>query len=247
MFALEVEHLSKSFKGGLFKKDAHVLKDISFKVKEGTTTGFVGVNGSGKTTSLKCIMQFIFPDQGQILFYGKPLDQQSRQRIGYLPERPYLYEFLTGAEFLKLHWDLWGKSSLLTEFNTAMSEALERVNLTHAKDKKLRTYSKGMLQRIGIAQAILTKPDFIIFDEPMSGLDPDGRFLVKEILREEQSRGATIFFSSHLLQDMDELCSDLVVIEKGQIAYSGTLSNFKMGNTGLEAAFEAYRKGHLIP
>lgn len=246
MFALEVQNLNKSFPGGLFKKDIQVLKNVSFKVREGVTTGFVGVNGSGKTTSLKSIMQFIFPDSGDIRLFGKPLDLESKQRIGYLPERPYLYDFLTGIEFLKLHWDLCQNAKLSQSFEQASIATLERVNLLHAKDKKLRTYSKGMLQRIGIAQAIMNQPDFIIFDEPMSGLDPDGRFLVKEILRTEQQRKATIFFSSHLLQDMDELCQDLVVIDKGQIVYSGALGDFKKGNTGLEAAFEAYRKGAQV-
>ena len=242
MFALEVRSLSKSFQVGFFNKKVEILKEVSFSLRSGVTTGFVGVNGSGKTTTLKCVMDFIRPDQGEILFFGAKMSVDNKMRLGYLPERPYLYDFLTGMEFLRFHWDLWG-GEMPERFDERAFATLKRVNLLHAKDKKLRTYSKGMLQRIGIAQAILTEPDLIIFDEPMSGLDPDGRFLVKEILKQERLRGATIFFSSHLLQDMDELCEDLVVLDKGKVLYSGPLTDFRKNQSGLEQAFESFRKG----
>lgn len=235
MAALIVGKLNKTFKGGLFEKDRHVLKDVSFSLPEGATTGFVGSNGSGKTTSIKCIFDFVKPDSGQITFFGQKLSSEVKTRIGYLPERPYLYEFLTGMQLLKLHWNL--SYSSLEGFEERALEALRKVNLVEARDRRLRTYSKGMLQRVGIAQAILTKPDLLVLDEPMSGLDPDGRALVKDILRQEQKRGVTLFFSSHLLQDMEELCSHLVVINRGQIIYEGGLPQFMSEYQSLEKAF----------
>jgi len=240
MSALVVDKLVKKFKGGLFEKDRRVLNEVSFALPLGKTTGFVGSNGSGKTTTIKCIFDFIKPDSGQIRFFDQPLSSEIKTRIGYLPERPYLYEFLTGMEFLRLHWRLcYGNS--FKDFAERAKEALRKVDLAHAKDLRLRTYSKGMLQRIGIAQAILTKPDLLILDEPMSGLDPDGRALVKDILFEEQKRGVTLFFSSHLLQDMEELCSHLVVINRGQILYSGELPQFMAEYQSLEKAFHVLK------
>nr|BFD65888.1 hypothetical protein HAGR004_09100 [Bdellovibrio sp. HAGR004] len=240
MSVLSIEKLNKTFKGGLFEKDRHVLRDVSFALQEGQTSGFVGSNGAGKTTTIKCIFDFIRPDSGQIHFFGKPLTSESKTRVGYLPERPYLYEFLTGMEFLRLHWNLCYGASL-KDFHERAHEALKKVDLFEAKDRRLRTYSKGMLQRIGIAQAILTRPDLLILDEPMSGLDPDGRAMVKDILREEQKRGVSLFFSSHLLQDMEELCSHLVVINRGQILYDGVLSSFMAEYQSLEKAFSVLK------
>jgi ABC-2 type transport system ATP-binding protein len=240
MAILEVKKLNKTFPGGLFEKPRHVLRDVTFSLPEGETTGFVGSNGSGKTTSIKCMLEFMRPDSGEILFFGKHLDLAAKERIGYLPERPYLYEFLSGMEFLKLHWNLVQVSN--KDFIERAHEALKRVDLFEARDKKLRQYSKGMLQRIGIAQAIINKPDLLILDEPMSGLDPDGRGLVKDILRDEAKRGTSLFFSSHLLQDMEELCSHLVVINKGTMIYDGDLTPFMKQYKSLEDAFR-FAKG----
>lgn len=240
MSVLTVKNLNKTFKGGLFEKDRHVLRDVTFSLPEGETSGFVGSNGSGKTTTIKCVFDFIRPDKGEILFFGKPLSSPIKTRIGYLPERPYLYEFLSGMEFLRLHWNLcYGGST--KDFHERALEALKKVDLMEARDRRLRTYSKGMLQRVGIAQAILTKPDLLILDEPMSGLDPDGRAMVKDILREEQKRGVSLFFSSHLLQDMEELCSHLIVINRGQILYDGGLSTFMAEFQSLEKAFQVLK------
>lgn len=241
MDVLSVKNLNKTFKGELFQPQRHVLQNVSFAIPEGKTTGFVGSNGAGKTTTIKCIFDFIRPDSGEILLFNQPLDINTRKRIGYLPERPYLYEFLTGTEFLSLHWKLcYGRES--RGFKEKSELALKKVDLWEARDRRLRTYSKGMLQRIGIAQAILTDPDLIILDEPMSGLDPDGRDMVKDILKEEQKRGTSLFFSSHLLQDMEELCSDLVVINKGKILYNGDLNTFRSEYQSLEKAFSSIKK-----
>lgn len=242
MNALEVRQLSKKFPAGLLKKPVQVLSGVEFKIPQGATTGFVGGNGSGKTTTIKCLLDFVHPDEGEILFFGQPLSDATKNRIGYLPERPYYYDFLTGQKFLELFWKL-GTGSAASQGQGRIEDILKRVGLANARDKVLRTYSKGMLQRIGLAQAILTKPDFLILDEPMSGLDPDGRALVKEILEEEKNRGATLFFSSHLLQDMQEICTHLVVIDAGHILFQGELAQFLKEFKTLEEAYRVFKRG----
>lgn len=237
---LEVRELNKTFKGGLFEKDRRVLCDVSFSIPAGVTAGFVGGNGHGKTTTIKCLLGFVRPDSGDIRFFGRPLDLKARAKIGYLPERPYLYEFLSGREFLRFHWRLGGGGS---GFSEACARVLKAVDLETAVDRRLRTYSKGMLQRMGLAQALIHRPELLILDEPMSGLDPDGRLLVKDILREQRRSGVTIFFSSHLLQDMDELCNHLTVIDQGRIIADGPPELFRKRHPGLEEAFRAFRRG----
>lgn len=231
---LNVENLNKIFGGQIFEKKQHVLKDLSFSVADGKVTGFVGVNGAGKTTTLKCCLGFIKPDSGKIVFFNKgDLDTKAKQNIGYLPERPYYYDFLTASQFLKFHWDLSGGGA---GFQNRAVEILNKVNLKNVLDKPLRSFSKGMLQRIGFAQALLRDPKFLILDEPMSGLDPDGRVIIKDIILEQKKSGRTIFFSSHLLGDMDELCDNLVVIDKGQLIFQGALKDFAK-EQGVERSF----------
>ncbi len=219
---LQVEHLNKTFKGSLTEKPRQVLADVGFSVRQGKTTGFVGVNGSGKTTSLKCLLGFLRPDPNpktQIKFFNENANlQKFKSRIGYLPERPFLYEFLTAKEFLNFHWQLAGNAA---GFQSKCDQVLQRVNLPGIQNKRLRQFSKGMMQRIGFAQALINSPEFLILDEPMSGLDPDGRFLIKEIIKQESRRGTTIFFSSHYLGDIEELSEDLIIIDQGRIIYSG--------------------------
>lgn len=245
-FSLRVQGLNKTFPGGLFEKSRQVLFDVSFALPQGETCGFVGGNGQGKTTTIKCLFQFIRFDRGEIQFFGEPLSPQVKRRIGYLPERPYLYEFLTTREFLRLHWEL-SQGGSASEFSARLPALLRRVELDHVADRPLRSFSKGMLQRAGLAQALIHQPDLLILDEPMSGLDPDGRLLVKEILREEKKRGASIFFSSHLLQDMDELCSHLTVIEAGRILYDGGVEAFRNEHPDLEQAYRAWRGRNRAP
>lgn len=232
---ISVRHLSKSFQGEAFKKKKSILKDVSFEIPRGVATGFVGANGSGKTTTLKCILQFLKPDSGEILFSGKPLSIETKNKIGYLPERPYLYEYLTETEFLKMHWDLGLCASHKLGFAPALSspetfaQAKERVLETvglKTHHQKIRSFSKGMMQRLGLAQALLHQPELLILDEPMSGLDPDGRWLVKEIIKKEVQKGTTVFFSSHLLSDMQSLCEFLVAMDGGEIICCGKISEF---------------------
>ncbi len=228
---LTVQGLKKSFRRGLLSKPVDVLKGVSFEVPPGTITGFLGANGAGKTTTIKCLLGLAIPDQGEIRFFGRhELSPEVKARIGFLPERPYFYEYLTGREFLRFYGQLGGRFSA-SHLRDRIEKLLDRVGLKHAADRPLRSYSKGMLQRIGIAQALVYEPEFIILDEPMTGLDPDGRYEVSEIIRETAKSGTAVFFSSHLLPDAEKLCDRLVILKKGELAYQGPTVDF-LGKTG---------------
>lgn len=236
MDIVRVQDLKKSYRTGFWKKKQLVLKGVNFSIPKGTVTGFLGKNGAGKTSTLKCLLGLSFPDSGQIELFGqKAFDHKIRAKIGFLPERPYFYEYLTGTEFLKFYGRL-ATNLTAHELDLEVQRLLSKVELSHAKDKNLRNYSKGMLQRIGIAQALINDPEFIVFDEPMSGLDPDGRFKVSEIIKEVASQGKTIFFSSHLIHDMEQVCNHLVVLNAGLVAYEG----------GSKALLETFQKGYRI-
>lgn len=236
---LEVKSLYKKFRTDFYKKANVALKDVSFKIDHGRFVGFIGPNGAGKSTTIKCLLELIFADSGQIYFFGEEFDLKHRAKIGFLPERPFFQEFLSGYEFLELHWNLSGKPQV--EFANRADEVLSLVKLQHAKDKKLKEYSKGMLQRIGIAQALICEPEFLILDEPMSGLDPDGRILIKQILHELKNKKMTVLMSTHLLEDVEELCDDLLVIHGGVIEYAGEVQGIKKGFDSLEAAYRQFK------
>jgi ABC-2 type transport system ATP-binding protein len=239
MNAIEVKNLVKVLPTG-FAGKSEVLHKVTFNVPQGQACGFVGNNGAGKTTTLKCLLEFLTPTSGEIQFFKEKLSVENRLRIGYLPERPYLYEFLSAIEFLKFHWKL--SFPKLDGFEQKAEEVLKLVGLFENKDKVLRKFSKGMLQRAGLAQALIHNPDLLILDEPMSGLDPDGRLLVKNILKQLKIQGKTLFFSSHLLEDVDELCENLVVIHHGDILYHGPIGQFRSQYKNLEEAFAAVKK-----
>ena len=237
--ALEVKDLNKSFRSDFYKRPVQVLKNVNFTVNTGRFVGFIGPNGAGKTTTIKCLLEFIFPDKGEIKFLGEKNIIDAKRKIGFVPERPYFQEFLTGVEFLELHWKLCQMPS--TQFKVRCADILEQVKLAHAKDKKLRDYSKGMLQRIGIAQSLLCEPQFLILDEPMSGLDPDGRILIKDILKALKLKKLTVLMSSHLLEDVEELCEDLIIIHKGEILYSDGVQKFRSSYATLEEAYRVFK------
>ncbi len=224
---VRVSHLEKSFKKtGLSYERIKVLKDLNFSVPAGKITGFLGANGSGKTTTLKCLLGLAFPDSGTVEYFGKTeLTEDVKMRIGFLPERPYFYEYLTGEEFLRFYGML-SKKFLRQELEERIQLILGRVGLQKARTKSLRNYSKGMLQRIGIAQALIHDPDFVILDEPMTGLDPDGRWEVTHIIEETAAKGTSIFFSSHLLNDAEKICDHLVVLKDGQVLFHGPTAQF---------------------
>lgn len=220
MNLLQVANLNKSYARGFIPRRVKVLKGLNFTVPSGSITGFLGANGAGKTTTMRCILGLDFPDSGSIEMFGKPASLESKRRVGFLPERPYFYEHLTGVEFLEFYANLtssWKKSVL----RDRVLELLKRVNLEFAKDRPLRTYSKGMLQKIGVAQALIHEPELVILDEPMSGLDPDGRMALNEIILETAKSGMAVFFTSHLLHDTERLCERLVVMKDGVSIYEG--------------------------
>lgn len=226
MAILEVQGLKKSFQKGFFPKRTEVLKDVSFKLEPGTITGFLGANGAGKTTTMRCVLGLSQIDSGQVYFFnGQTFGLEVQNRIGFLPERPYFYEYLTGEEFLQFY----GQLSLRVtrkELKMRIDELLKLVDLEHARHRRLRAYSKGMLQKIGFAQAIIHRPELVILDEPASGLDPDGRKAISDLILEIAKQGAAIFFSSHLMHDNERLCKDLVILKQGRVSYQGSTEDF---------------------
>ena len=239
MKIVEVKSVTKKFQPDFYKKPVTALNNISFNIEQGRFVGFIGPNGAGKSTTIKCLLELIFPDSGDIFFFGEAFSLKKKKKIGFLPERPFFQEFLTGKEFLKLHWDLCLRPN--KDFVLKSNEILELVKLSHAQNKKLKDYSKGMLQRIGIAQALICEPEFLILDEPMSGLDPDGRILIKQILKALRERKMTVLMSSHLLEDVEELCDDLLIIHSGIMEYSGSIQKFKENHSSLEDAYRQFK------
>ena len=198
-----------------------MLKDISLDIHEGEVFGFLGPNGAGKTTTIKIITGLIRPDSGKVDIFGEAVNSlAAKQRIGFLPESPYFYEHLTGHEFLKLHALLHN----LKDYKERVRSLLDRVGLTEAMGLQLRQYSRGMLQRIGIAQALVGSPDLLILDEPLTGLDPIGRKEIKDLILEEKAKGTTIFFSSHILPDAEAVCDRIGIIIEGKIMQVGDLA-----------------------
>jgi ABC-2 type transport system ATP-binding protein len=239
MNLLQVKDLKKSYKRGFIPKPTAVLKGLNFSVPEGTITGFLGANGAGKTTTMRCILGLDYPDSGEIELFGKPLSIESKRKLGFLPERPYFYEHLTGVELLEFYANLtskWKKQVL----RDRIDELLKRVDLDFAKNRPLRTYSKGMQQKLGVAQALIHDPELVILDEPMSGLDPDGRMALNEIIFETAKKGTAVFFTSHLLYDTERLCQRLVVIKDGISIFEGlTETLLAQSDQGVEIFFLA--------
>ncbi|MEO0162828.1 MAG: ABC transporter ATP-binding protein [candidate division WOR-3 bacterium] len=236
--ALRVEDLYRSFKIHFWEKKKEILKGISFEVYKGEVFGFLGPNGAGKTTTIKSITGLIKPDRGKIEIFGYPPNSlEAKKRIGFLPESPYFYEHLSGYEFLKIH------SLLCNEYTdkNRLWDLLDRVGLKKAADLPLRKYSRGMLQRIGIAQALVGNPDLLILDEPLTGLDPIGRKEIKDLILELKKQGKTIFFSSHILPDAEAVCDRIGIIIEGRIMQVGPLNELlKKGTRTDEITLEEW-------
>ncbi|NJL85429.1 MAG: ABC transporter ATP-binding protein [Leptolyngbyaceae cyanobacterium SM1_1_3] len=206
------------------------LQDCSLSVYQGETFGLLGPNGAGKTTLLKILLDIIRPSAGKAFLLRQPIgDRSVKQRVGYLPENAYFYDFLTGWEFLKYTAGLFGVSRAVQR--QRIPELLDLVGLSQvtAKKKQLRQYSKGMLQRIGMAQALINNPEVVFLDEPMSGLDPLGRYRVREIILSLKSQGKTIFFNSHVLSDVELICDRIAILDQGELVCSGSLVDL-LGN-----------------
>ncbi len=218
-----VENLQKTYRTGFLMREKKALSDVSFHVPKGSIYGFIGPNGAGKSTTIKLIAGLLRKDSGKILVAGlEPSQVECRKHLGYSPEQPYFYDYLTGRELMRFYGRLCGLSGNLLE--ERISWALSLLNAD--KDwtsRRLRTYSKGMMQRIGIAQAILSKPELLVLDEPMSGLDPVGRKDVREAILSLNREGVTIFYSSHLLSDVETVSHRVAMIVDGKIVREGTL------------------------
>jgi ABC-2 type transport system ATP-binding protein len=224
--AIRIEHLTKDYLVGFWKKRPYrALDRLSLEVNTGEIFGFLGPNGAGKTTTLKLLMQLIFPSAGRAEILGRPVgDVAARQRIGYLPENPYFYDYLTAQELLQYFGRLFGYSG--EEARKRADMLLDRVGIpAERRGHQLRKYSKGMIQRVGIAQALLNDPEIIFLDEPMSGLDPLGRRDVRALIMELRDQGRTVFFSSHILADAEALCSRVAVVANGRLAAAGALTD----------------------
>ena len=206
------------------------VQDVSLSISAGQVYGFLGPNGAGKTTTIKMCMDLIKPSKGSIRLFGKRIgDRTLKARVGYMPEHPYFYDYLKPQEILDLFGRIFGLSKAVRL--KRIDELLDRVGLKHARNRSLRKFSKGMLQRLGIAQALINEPDFLVLDEPLSGLDPVGRKEIRDIIIEQRSKGTTIFFSSHILSDIEHLCDRIAIIDKGFIVREGPLSDMLQSGT----------------
>jgi ABC-2 type transport system ATP-binding protein len=223
MKALEIKGLKKSFRSNFLIKKFHILKGIDLEVEKGEIYGFLGPNGAGKTTTIKCIMGLLSPDAGEVLIDGEPAATvKARQRIGFLPENPYFYDYLTAREFLLFSASLFNIPE--KEARDKVAALIHRVGLSGHEDLKLRKFSKGMIQRLGLAQALVNDPDLLILDEPFSGLDPVGRKDLRTLILSLREQGKTVFFSSHILQDMELMVDRVGIILDGAIRRQGRLS-----------------------
>lgn len=225
MNVIEISHLTKDYKIGFwFKKTRRALDDLNLEVKAGEVFGFLGPNGAGKTTTLKILMRLIHPTSGEARILGRPIsDVAMRQEIGFLPENPYFYDYLTAAEYLRYAAQLFGYDRATTQ--AKVNRLLELVHLEDSRKIPMRKFSKGMMQRIGIAQALINDPKVVFLDEPMSGLDPVGRREVRDIIMDLRKREVTVFFSSHILSDVETLCDRVAIMNRGKLLDTGKLSD----------------------
>jgi len=228
MSILEIENLSKDYELGFWRKrKVRALDKLSLTVDRGEIFGFLGANGAGKTTTLKLLMRLTFPTEGTARILGSDIDNVSmHQSIGYLPENPYFYDYLTAREFLEYCAELFGFPSLVRRERT--TDLLRSVHLEEkAWNTQLRKFSKGMLQRVGLAQALINDPEIVFLDEPMSGLDPIGRREVRDLIASLRQTGKTVFMCSHILSDIEVLCDRVAILKKGKLAHIGRLNELR--------------------
>lgn len=224
MAVLEISGITKSFTSHLSMGRTQVLRGVDLKVEAGEVLGLLGANGAGKTTTLKTAVGLLRPEQGSVRLFGMPItDVRARARMGFLPENPYFYDYLSGREFLDFYARLCGIAR--SGRAARVAEMLARVGLEDRADRPLRKFSKGMVQRVGLAQALINEPDLIILDEPMSGLDPIGRREFRDIILELRRNGKAVLFSSHILADAEALCDRVAILRGGKVAACGRLDS----------------------
>jgi ABC-2 type transport system ATP-binding protein len=227
---IDVRNLSKTFKVGLFvRKVVDAVKGVSFDVRRGEIFGFLGPNGAGKTTTIKMLTGLIAPSGGVATLFGEPVSSpRARRSVGFLPENPYVYPYLTPREFVDLCGRLSGMGGAALRSRTM--DVLQKVGIAYAADRQVRRLSKGMLQRTGLAAALVTDPQMLILDEPMSGLDPVGRKEVRDLIFEERAQGRTIFFSTHILGDVEAMCDRVAILREGKVVVSGAIRQLLRGD-----------------
>jgi len=225
MDAIRTEGLTKHYNLGFWRSRPYrALDGLTLAVEAGEVFGFLGPNGAGKTTTLKLLMQLVYPTSGSAQILGKPVgDTGMKRRLGYLPENPYFYDYLTAEELLEYFASLFGYAA--AERRARASRLLDEVGIGAERRLQLRKFSKGMVQRVGIAQALINDPEVVFLDEPMSGLDPLGRREIRAMILRLRDRGRTVFFSSHVLADAEALCSRVAVVVKGRLIASGRISD----------------------
>lgn len=231
---IEFNNIKKVFKSDLLTQPFVAIDGLSFKIEKGSITGYLGANGAGKTTSLKILMDFIRPTSGEVLLDTKYFKNKNDffKKLGFLPERPFFYPNLTGREFCYYMGKLSGVSK--SKINEQVIKWAPKFAIEFALDREIKTYSKGMLQRVGFLVTLLHDPEIIILDEPLSGLDPIGRKELKDVIRLIRNEGKTIFFSSHIVQDVEEVCDSVIFIKSGKLVYQGSVDDIISENIVLE-------------
>lgn len=243
---IEFKNVEKKYQNDFWTKSFKALDDLSFTIEQGALVGFLGANGAGKTTSIKVMLKFIKQDQGQVL-YGSELGLNSKSifsQIGYIPERPYFYPHLTGKEFIEYMGQLSDVPAAL--ISERLRRWSERFGIAFALDRKVHSYSKGMLQRLGFVASLIHDPRLLILDEPLSGLDPMGRRELKQALIELYREGKTVFFSSHIVSDVEEICNKVVFLEKGRLVYDGSIDQLIEKNVKPHYMLSFYDNGQNI-
>ena len=242
-YIIEIENLSKDYEVGFWKKKrVRALDDLNLQVKGGQIFGFLGGNGAGKTTTIKVLMSLIFPTTGKARILGHDIsDVKMHSRIGYCPENPYFYDYLKARELMNYFGELFGLDA--RKRNQKTEELLTKVGLDEKDwNKQLRKFSKGMLQRVGLAQALINEPEIVFLDEPMSGLDPIGRREIRELIAELREKGTTVFMSTHILSDIEALCDQVAILRNGKLAATGNLDEL-LSQSGERQVYEVNVKG----
>lgn len=239
MLAVETVELTKDYLVGFWRKrPRRALNALNLRVEVGEVFGLLGPNGAGKTTTIKLLLRLIFPTSGAAKLLGQSIEhRRAHERVGYLPENPYFYDHLTAEEFLNYAGQLFGLSG--SERRRRIGPLLDRVGLVESRNTPLRKFSKGMVQRVGIAQVLINDPDLIILDEPMSGLDPLGRRQVRDLILELKGQGKTIFVSTHILSDAEALCDRVAIVNRGRLQGCGELREIlRLGASATEIELE---------